>query len=257
MSADEGRGVNAARPGAPVLAVDALAVSYGPIRALRGVSFAVERGETVAILGANGAGKTTLMKALCNLLPHAAGRVGYLGRDIAGRGPHELARAGLLHVPEGRGTLGRLSVRDNLRLAYDRDPAGGAAGGDEPFDAALERVYARFPRLAERIDQLAGSMSGGEQQMLALARAVVRRPLLLLVDEPSLGLAPLVVQQVFALLGEFRAERMTILLVEQNARAALRLADRAFVLRQGEFVASGRARDLLADPAILGHYLGG
>jgi branched-chain amino acid transport system ATP-binding protein len=236
-----------------LLEVESLHVSYGPIRALRGVSFAVAPGETVAVLGANGAGKTTLMKALCNLLPHASGTVRYAGQSTAASGPHRLAREGLLHIPEGRGTLGRLSVRDNLRLAHER----GGTAGEEPFEAALERVFARFPRLAERMEQAAGSMSGGEQQMLALARAVIRRPRLLLVDEPSLGLAPLVVQQVFRLLAEFREARMTVLLVEQNARAALALADRAFVLRQGEFVASGAGSDLLADPRILQHYLGG
>jgi branched-chain amino acid transport system ATP-binding protein len=235
---------------AAVLETRSLSVAYGPIRALSGVSIRVAEGETVAIVGANGAGKTTLMKALSALLPAQSGEIAFKGRTIKGLGPHALARAGMLHVPEGRGTLGTLTVEENLRIAYDVRPA--ALG----YENAAAAVFARFPRLAERRRQRASSMSGGEQQMLALARAIINPPAVLLVDEPSLGLSPLLVKEAFNVLHEFRARGTTMLVVEQNVRSALRLADRGYVLRQGEVIASGPAAELLADQQLLNRYLG-
>jgi branched-chain amino acid transport system ATP-binding protein len=235
---------------APVLETRALSVAYGPIRALSGVTIRIGAGETVAVVGANGAGKTTLMKALSGLLPALSGEILFRGRAIKGMGPHDLARAGLLHVPEGRGTLGTLSVEENLRIAYDVRPT------QTNFDKAAATVFARFPRLAERRRQRASSMSGGEQQMLALARALINPPAVLLIDEPSLGLSPLLVKEAFRVLHEFRQRGTTMLVVEQNVRSALRLADRGYVLRQGEVIASGPAAELLADQQLLNRYLG-
>jgi len=235
---------------AAMLETRSLSVAYGPIRALSGVSIRVAEGETVAIVGANGAGKTTLMKALSALLPVQSGEIAFKGRTIKGLGPHDLARAGMLHVPEGRGTLGSLTVEENLRIAYDVRPA--ALG----YENATAAVFARFPRLAQRRRQRASSMSGGEQQMLALARAIINPPAVLLVDEPSLGLSPLLVKEAFSVLHEFRARGTTMLVVEQNVRSALRLADRGYVLRQGEVITSGPAAELLADQQLLNRYLG-
>lgn len=240
---------------ATILDVKGLHVSYGPIKAVRGVSLTVRRGETAAIVGANGAGKTTLMRAISNLLPPAAGEIHLDGAPTTRAAAHALARRGLLHIPEGRGTLQRLSVVENLRIAFDRQ-TGSAAEGSRDFAAALQEVYARFPRLAERSAQAAGTLSGGEQQMLALARAVIRRPALLLLDEPSLGLSPRMVREAFAVLAEFKADGIPMVLVEQNARAALTLADSGYVMRQGEIVFAAAARDVLNDPAMLRHYLG-
>jgi branched-chain amino acid transport system ATP-binding protein len=234
----------------PILEVEALHAGYGPIKAVRGCSLALDAGETVAVVGANGAGKTTLLRALSSLLAAEQGSVRFLGETVAGTPTHTLARRGLLHIPEGRGTLGRLSVLDNLRIAYDVRPV------SEPFAAAGARVFARFPRLGERQAQFAGSLSGGEQQMLALARALINPPRLLLVDEPSLGLAPVMVAEAFAVLREFRDSGMSILLVEQNVMSALALASRAYVLRQGQIVMQGDSGKLLADGDMLKHYLG-
>ncbi len=238
----------------PILEVRNLQVAYGAIRALRGVSFAVNAGETVAIVGANGAGKTTLMKALSGILPIAAGdallRVPAGEFRIGAVGAHQLARAGLLHVPEGRGTLRQMTVEENLLLAWEIRPA------NQPFEESVDRVFERFPRLRERRSQLAGNLSGGEQQMLSLARAIINRPQILLVDEPSLGLSPLLSREVFQVLAEFRDAGVTILIVEQNVRGALALAQRAYVLSQGVFVAEGPARELANDPAIVAGYLG-
>ena len=234
----------------PVLETQALSVAYGPIRALSGVSIRIGAGETVAVIGANGAGKTTLLKALSGLLPAQSGEISFRGRNVKGMGPHNLARAGLLHVPEGRGTLGTLAVEENLRIAYDVRPS------QQSFDEAAAAVFARFPRLAERRRQRASSMSGGEQQMLALARALINPPAVLLVDEPSLGLSPLLVKEAFRVLYEFRERGTTMLVVEQNVRSALRLADRGYVLRQGEVIASGPAAELLEDRQLLNRYLG-
>jgi branched-chain amino acid transport system ATP-binding protein len=235
---------------APVLETRALSVAYGPIRALSGVSIRIDAGETVAVIGANGAGKTTLLKALSGLLPAQSGEISFRGGAVKGMGAHHLARAGLLHVPEGRGTLGTLTVEENLRIAYDVRPT------QQSFDEAAAAVFARFPRLAERRRQRASSMSGGEQQMLALARALINPPAVLLVDEPSLGLSPLLVKEAFRVLHEFRERGTTMLVVEQNVRSALRLADRGYVLRQGEVIASGPAAELLEDRQLLNRYLG-
>jgi branched-chain amino acid transport system ATP-binding protein len=234
----------------PQLAVTDLHVAYGPIKALRGVTIHANEGETIAVLGANGSGKTTLLRAISNMLARQQGTVRINGADTAGVPAHRLVREGLLHVPEGRGTIGRLTVLENLRLAYDLRPTA------QSFEAALELVFARFPRLGERIAQRAGNLSGGEQQMLTLARAIVNRPRLLLVDEPSLGLSPVMVDEAFAVLREFQASGMTILIVEQNVRKTLRFAQRAYILRQGQIVSSGSGADLLHDPAMLNHYLG-
>jgi branched-chain amino acid transport system ATP-binding protein len=217
---------------------------------LQGVSFDVQPGQVVAIVGANGAGKSTLMRTLSGVIAPAGGEATFANAPIRGRAPHRLVADGMLHVPEGRGTLTSLTVEDNLRLAY------AARRVREPFAAAIEKVFARFPRLAERRTQLAGNLSGGEQQMLSLSRAIVAPPRLLLVDEPSLGLSPLLVKEVFAVLREFRAAGMSILIVEQNVRKALTLADHGYVLRQGRFAASGPADILLSDPHTLDQYLG-
>jgi len=235
----------------PILEVSGLHVAYGAIKALRGVSFAVQPGETVAVVGANGAGKTTLMKALSGVLPIASGRVSFAGLDLgAGGTSHGLARDGMLHVPEGRGTLRYMTVEENLMLAWEIRPSG------SPFPEAVRAVFARFPRLEERRTQFAGNLSGGEQQMLALARAVINRPKLLLVDEPSLGLSPILTKEVFQVLREFRDAGVTILIVEQNVRSALALSNRAYVLSQGVFTAEGSAAELANDPAIVAGYLG-
>ncbi|MBM3485728.1 MAG: ABC transporter ATP-binding protein [Alphaproteobacteria bacterium] len=232
-----------------VLEARELHVGYGPIRAVRGCSFVLGTGETVAIVGANGAGKTTIMRALSNLLPRQGGAVRVLGEDTAGVPAHALVRRGLLHIPEGRGIVGRLTVRDNLRIAHDsRATASG-------FTEALAAAYRRFPRLEARAGQRAGSMSGGEQQMLALAKAIVNPPRVLLIDEPSLGLAPMMVREAFDVLADFRRAGMAILLVEQNVRSALALADRAYVLRQGEIVFEDTGAALLASAERLRTHL--
>jgi branched-chain amino acid transport system ATP-binding protein len=230
-------------------AVD-LSIAYGPIRAVRDCSFEVAEGETVAIVGANGAGKSTLMRALSGILPIASGAVSYAGVPLARRSAHELVKLGMVHIPEGRGVLRHMTVWENLRLSYEMYRPQAA------FEYTLERVFDRFPRIRERLTQPAGNLSGGEQQMLALARAIVNRPRLLLVDEPSLGLSPLLTKEAMAVLAGFRQEGMTILLVEQNVRAALSLADRGYVLRTGEIVISGTSAELRSHPEILSSYLG-
>ncbi len=232
-----------------VLAAEHLSVSYGPIKAVRDCSFVLHRGETVTIVGANGAGKSTLMRALSNLIAHQGGAIQYLGAPTETLPPHALAQSGLLHVPEGRGVLGRLTVLENLRIAYDVRPC------KESFEAALGAVYGRFPRLRERATQRAGLMSGGEQQMLALAKAVVNPPTVLLVDEPSLGLAPIMIREAFKALADLRRSGIAILLVEQNVRSALALADRAYVLRQGEIVMEGDGKSLLRQEDLLKQHL--
>ena len=236
--------------GAPLVEVRDLSVSYGRIEAVRGISLTVFRGEVVAVVGANGAGKTTLLRTLSGLVRPRAGEVHVCGHDTRSVSPHKLAYDGMLHVPEGRGTLQTLSVLDNLRIAYDIRPS------SQSFDAAVAAVYQRFPRLAQRQTQQAGNLSGGEQQMLALARAVINRPELLLLDEPSLGLSPLMVSEAYRTLRALKDEGLTILLVEQNVKLALRFADRAYVLRQGRVVREGRSEELLHDPDFAAHYLG-
>lgn len=233
-----------------VIEVRGLEVSYGAIRALRGVDLDVAAGESVAIVGANGAGKSTLMRALAGLVPAAAGRARFGGLDIRRSGAHELARAGLHLVPEGRGTLQAMSVAENLKLAWDVRPA------TQSYEVSLAQITRRFPRLAERIDQPAGNLSGGEQQMLAIARALINPPRVLLLDEPSMGLSPRFRKEVFQLLAELRATGMTLLIVEQNVRSALSISDRAYVLSQGRFTATGPARELAHDSAVVAAYLG-
>ena len=228
-----------------------LHLSYGPINAVRGCSFHLDEGETIAVIGANGAGKTTIMRGISNLLPIKSGDIQFLGRSVSRIKTSSLAKAGMLHIPEGRGTIGGLTVLDNLRVAYDVRPT------DTPFERAVDPVYSRFPRLKERQTQRAGSLSGGEQQMLALARAVINPPAVLLVDEPSLGLAPVMVREAFNALKEFQQQGMSIMLVEQNVKMALRLAHRTYVLRQGEIVLEGESKDLLSKPEVLEAYLGG
>jgi branched-chain amino acid transport system ATP-binding protein len=233
-----------------LLSVKDLTASYGPIRALRGVSLEVREGEAVAVVGANGAGKTSLMRAISGLLGISSGNASFLGQDVSKTSTHELARLGMLHVPEGRGTLQTLMVKDNLHLAWEIRPS------TEPFELALEKVYARFPRLKERADQWAGNLSGGEQQMLSVARAIINRPQLLLIDEPSMGLSPLITKEVFHALAELRDAGVAMLLVEQNVKRALELSHRAMVLTHGEFTLQGLAKDLLVDPRVMASYMG-
>jgi branched-chain amino acid transport system ATP-binding protein len=228
------------------LDVQDLAVSYGPVEALRGISFAVEPGQVVAIVGANGAGKTTLLSAISGLISPRAGRILFGDHDVTGWPSHRIVSAGIVQVPEGRAILGSMTVEENLELgAY----AGGSLGD-------IEGMLERFPILRERRGQPAASLSGGEQQMLAIARGLLQRPKLLLLDEPSMGLAPLLVNTIFETLREIHDQGTTILLVEQNARKALALADRAFVLEQGRIVLSGTGRDLLTDEAVVRAYIG-
>lgn len=233
-----------------LLSVQNLHAGYGPIRALRGVSFDVREGETVSIIGANGAGKTSLMRAVSGLLPMTEGTASFLGEDIRASSTHRLARRGMLHVPEGRGTLQTMMVEENLRLAWEIRPSA------EEFKEAVAKVYARFPRLYERGQQMAGNLSGGEQQMLAVARAIINRPRLLLLDEPSMGLSPLFTSEVFRALRELRDAGVSILLVEQNVSRALDLAHRAIVLTHGEFSLEGPAAEMANDPRVIASYMG-
>jgi len=234
----------------PILEAHDLTVAYGPIRAIQGVSLELREGEAIALVGANGAGKTTLLRALSGLIAPRGGDVRFDGRSILGSGAHKLAYSGMLHIPEGRGTLGSMSVEENLRVAYDARPS------QKSFAEALAIAFERFPRLCERRAQFANQMSGGEQQMLALARAIINPPRLLLVDEPSMGLSPLFVTEAFCVLREFRDSGMSMLVVEQNVRRALKLADRGYVLRQGQIVMSGPASALLNDSELVSGYLG-
>lgn len=233
-----------------ILSVRNLSASYGPIRALRGVSLEVREGETVAVVGANGAGKTSLMRAISGILPLSGGSASFDGIEIGKARAHQLARTGMLHVPEGRGTLQSMRVKENLQLAWEIRPT------DVTLEQALEQVYARFPRLRERSEQLAGNLSGGEQQMLAVARAIINRPRLLLLDEPSMGLSPLFTNEVFKALAEIRDAGVSILIVEQNVSKALQLAHRAMVLTHGEITLQGPARELAADARVMASYMG-
>jgi len=227
-----------------------LRVSYGGINAVKGIDFTVGKGELVTLIGANGAGKTTTLKALAGLLRPAAGHIYYNGEDITARPAFELVRLGLALVPEGRGVFGRLTVEENLAMgAYNRRDAAGIA-------ADFDRVYGLLPRLAERRRQLGGTLSGGEQQMLAIGRAIMSRPRLLLLDEPSMGLAPLMVQKIFETIRTVAAEGMTLLLVEQNARLALETCHRGYVMESGQISFAAAAQQLLADPRVRQAYLG-
>ena len=233
-----------------LLEVKDLQVYYGMIQALKGVSFEVGEGEVIALIGANGAGKTTTLHAVTGLLPKKAGTVTLGGKDITKTPPHKIVEMGMAHVPEGRRVFGQLSVYQNLRLgAYTRR-------NKEEFDQSLEMVYERFPRLKERRNQPAGTLSGGEQQMLAMGRALMSRPKIILMDEPSMGLSPIFVNEIFKIIEDVSAAGTTVLLVEQNAKKALSSADRAYVLETGNIVLSGDAKELLNNESIKKAYLG-
>jgi branched-chain amino acid transport system ATP-binding protein len=233
-----------------LLALEGLQVSYGGIRAVKGIDLTVEPGELVCLIGANGAGKTTTLKAITGLVHPAAGRVVYDGADIVGRKVHEIARGGLVMVPEGRGVFAQLTIVENLAMgAFARNDRAAVAADEE-------RVFALFPRLKERRAQTAGTLSGGEQQMLAIGRALMSRPKLLLLDEPSMGLAPLMVEKIFEVIRAIAAEGVTMLLVEQNARLALEASHRGYVLEGGVVALEGEARALLHDPKVREAYLG-
>jgi branched-chain amino acid transport system ATP-binding protein len=233
-----------------LLELDSMSVAYGAIRAVREVSLHVEEGEIVTLIGANGAGKSTTLKAVSRLVKPSAGRIAFAGGDLARLAPDEVVRQGIAHCPEGRQILVRQSVSDNLELGgYIRSDRAGVAED-------IRRMFRLFPRLEERSRQSAGTLSGGEQQMLAIARALMSRPRLLLLDEPSLGLAPLIVREIFAIIRDLNRDGMTILLVEQNARLAMQHAHRTYVLDAGQVTISGPSADLIDDERVLHAYLG-
>ena len=228
-------------------------VFYGRIQAIKGLSFTVDDGEVVTLIGANGAGKTTTLKAISGVRPVARGRVLFDGRDITHLAPHKRVELGICQAPEGRGIFPGMTVLENLEMGcYVRKDRG---GGTKQLD--LERVYSLFPRLAERRTQMGGTLSGGEQQMLAIGRALMARPRLLLLDEPSMGLAPMLIVQIFNIISEINEQGTTILLVEQNAAQALARAHRAYVLETGRIVKEGGGSDMLDDEAVQAAYLGG
>lgn len=234
----------------PLLQIDNLTVNYGGIQALQGVSLTVQPGEVVTLIGANGAGKSTTLRTISRLLRSRSGRILYDGQDISRARPDQVVQLGIAQCPEGRRVLARQTVADNLLLgAYIRHDRAAIAGD-------LDAQFATFPRLAERRTQLAGTLSGGEQQMLAIARALMSRPRLLLLDEPSLGLAPIIVREIFAIIRRLHESGVTILLVEQNANLALQNADRGYVLEAGRITISGPAADLLGDERVRRAYLG-
>jgi branched-chain amino acid transport system ATP-binding protein len=232
------------------LKVSGLKVAYGGIQAVKGVDFEVQEGELVTLIGSNGAGKTTTMKAITGTLAINAGDIEYLGKSIKGQGPWDLVRQGLAMVPEGRGVFARMTIMENLQMgAYVRRDAIAIA-------ADAEKVFSIFPRLLERKEQLAGTLSGGEQQMLAMGRALMSRPKVLLLDEPSMGLSPLMVDKIFEVVRDVYAQGVTILLVEQNASRALGVANRAYVMESGLVTMSGDAKEMLKDPKVRAAYLG-
>ncbi|HEX8139906.1 MAG TPA: ABC transporter ATP-binding protein [Pyrinomonadaceae bacterium] len=233
-----------------MLTLENVSVNYGAINALSGVSLKVEKGEVVTLIGANGAGKSTTLRTITGLLEPAEGRVIFEGEDISGKPTHKLVARGISMSPEGRGVFANLSVRENLQMGAYLQKNRSQIASD------MQRVFEMFPRLKEREGQSAGTLSGGEQQMLAMGRALMSRPRLLLLDEPSLGLAPLVVHTIFEAIEEIRSKGTTILLVEQNAHAALKHSDRAYVLETGQIVMEGPSADLAADPRIKEAYLG-
>jgi branched-chain amino acid transport system ATP-binding protein len=233
----------------PLLEVQGLKVAYGGIQAVKGVSFQVGEGELVSLIGANGAGKTTTLKAVTGVQPVAEGEIRYLGRSIRGQGAWDLVRQGLVMVPEGRGTFTRMTIVENLQM-------GAFVRSDGEVDADIDKVFAIFPRLKERARQLAGTMSGGEQQMLAMGRALMARPKVLLMDEPSMGLSPIMVDKIFEVVADIHARGTTVLLVEQNASRALALADRGYVMGSGEITMAGEGKTLLNDPRVRAAYLG-
>jgi branched-chain amino acid transport system ATP-binding protein len=233
----------------PLLSVEGVEARYGRTLALSDVDLEIHEGEAVALLGPNGAGKTTLANAISGFVRLARGRIRFLGKDLAKVPAHRVTRGGILHVPEGRGVLRDLTVRENLVL--------GGLGARRAATPAIDRVLERFPRLGERLKQPAGSLSGGEQQMLVLARAMIGQPRLLVLDEPSLGLAPQLVRHTFDLLGELKAEGLSLLVIEQNFPMSLKLADRAYVLSNGRVVMAGASARVREDPALRAAYLGG
>jgi len=233
------------------LTIEGLSIVYGRTEAVHGVALSVKQGATVCLIGANGAGKTTIMRTISGLKRPRAGKISFHGTDITGWKPHRIAALGLIQVPEGRQIFAQATVLENLELGAWLVPHAAERA------ARLDRVLSRFPRLAERRAQLAGSMSGGEQQMLALGRALMAQPKLLLLDEPSMGLAPLVVEEIFAILSELKRDGVTILVVEQNASAALDIADEAYVLETGRITLHGAASVVANDPAVMRAYLGG
>ncbi len=232
-----------------MLRVEDIHVYYGQIHAIKGVSFEVREGEVVSLIGANGAGKSTVLKTVSGLLRPKSGNISFLGNDITHTEAYKLVNRGLAQVPEGRRIFLQMTVRENLDM--------GAYTQKEASDADIEEVFRRFPRLKERERQIAGTLSGGEQQMLAMGRAMMSHPKLLMLDEPSMGLAPILVEQIFDIIREFHAAGTTILLVEQNAGKALAIADRAYVLEQGRITLSGTGADLAASDAVKKAYLGG
>ena len=232
-----------------LLKVTDLKVAYGGIQAVKGISFEVREGELVSLIGANGAGKTTTLKAITGLQPVAAGDIEYLGHSITGQGAWDLVKQGLVMVPEGRGTFARMTITENLQMgAYIRN--------DKEIDADIDKIFGIFPRLKERRNQLAGTMSGGEQQMLAMGRALMTRPKVLLLDEPSMGLSPIMVDKIFEVVNDIHQQGVTVLLVEQNASRALQLASRGYVMESGEVTMTGDGKTLLNDPKVRAAYLG-
>ena len=233
-----------------LLKVKNLKVAYGGIQAVKGISLEVREGELVSLIGSTGAGKTTTMKAITGTLAATSGSIEYLGKDIQGQGAWDLVKQGLVMVPEGRGVFTRMSILENLQMgAYLRNDKDGIA-------ADVERVFTLFPRLKERSTQLAGTLSGGEQQMLAMGRALLSRPKVLLLDEPSMGLSPLMVDKIFEVIQEVASMGVTLLLVEQNASRALKIAQRAYVMESGHISMQGEAKTLLHDPKVRAAYLG-
>ena len=233
-----------------LLSVKGLKVSYGGIKAVKGIDFEVRENELVTLIGSNGAGKTTTMKAITGSLDMEAGDIEYLGKSIKGKGAWDLVREGLVMVPEGRGVFTRMTITENLQMgAYIRKDKPGIAND-------IERMFELFPRLRERKDQLAGTMSGGEQQMLAMARALMSQPKVLLLDEPSMGLSPIMVDKIFEVVRDVYAQGVTVVLVEQNARRALQIADRGYVMDSGEITMTGVGKDMLDDPKVRAAYLG-
>ncbi|RZL90629.1 MAG: ABC transporter ATP-binding protein [Variovorax sp.] len=233
-----------------LLKVSGLKVAYGGIQAVKGVDFEVREGELVSLIGSNGAGKTTTMKAVTGTLPHLGGTIEYLGKSIKGRGAWDLVKEGLVMVPEGRGVFTRMTITENLQIgAFIRNDK-------EAIAEDMEKVFATFPRLKERATQLSGTMSGGEQQMLAMGRALMARPKVLLLDEPTMGLSPIMCDKIFEVVETVAKQGVTILLVEQNANRALGLADRGYVMESGLITMSGDAKVMLSDPKVRAAYLG-
>lgn len=234
-----------------MLKIEHLSAAYGDLKALFDVSMHVDSGEVVSLVGSNGAGKTTFLRTISGLMPVSCEtKIDFLGTDIVQLPSYKRAELGIAHIPQGRGILGRMSVRDNLYMGcYSKRSR-------KHFEKNLQEAYARFPKLEQRQNQIAGSLSGGEQQMLAIARALMMEPELIMMDEPSLGLAPIIVQEVFEIIRQVAKEKVSILIVEQNLRQALSVADRGYVLETGRVVMEGAAQELLNDPAVQSAYLG-